>query len=476
MARESSHGLWRHLKPLVDALCIAVSFGISYWVRYELQWIREVEPAYWVPFSVYIPSVLALMAIVVFVYWLEGAYRSERGRTLADELYILFRGTPMGIAAMIFGVFLITPGYYSRLIFGYAGIVILVLVGTSRTIEHQIIDWRHKRGLGVERVLIVGAGEVARSLMRTIVARPGLGYKIVGFVDDDPQKAQTDIGRYPALGTTDDLPEVLRSNEIHEVIITLPWVSYLKIMRVMSQCEQANTRVRIVPDLFQMAFSRVAVDNLNGIPLLGTREPVLRDWQVLFKRILDVLMASLDLLILSPLLLVIAVAIRLDSPGPVIFKQRRVGRHGAEFTCLKFRSMFCDAESKVCRLREQNEATGPLFKMRNDPRMTRVGRFLRRTSLDELPQFWNVLRGEMSVIGPRPALPSEVKEYAPWHQRRLEVPPGITGLWQVSGRSDLTFDEMVLLDVYYIENWSPFLDLRILLKTIPTVILGSGAY
>jgi len=234
--------------------------------------------------------------------------------------------------------------------------------------------------------------------------------------------------------------------------------------------------VRIVPDLFQMAFSRVAVDNLNGIPLLGTREPVLRDWQVLFKRILDVLMASLGLLILSPLLLVIAVAIRLDSPGPVIFKQRRVGRHGAEFTCLKFRSMFCDAESKVCLLRDQNEATGPLFKMRNDPRMTRAGRFLRRTSLDELPQFWNVLRGEVSVIGPRPALPSEVKEYAPWHQRRLEVPPGITGLWQVSGRSDLTFDEMVLLDVYYIENWSPFLDLRILLKTIPTVILGSGAY
>jgi len=138
--------------------------------------------------------------------------------------------------------------------------------------------------------------------------------------------------------------------------------------------------------------------------------------------------------------------------------------------------MFCDAESRVALLRDQNEATGPLFKMRNDPRRTRVGRILRRFSLDELPQFWNVLRGEMSVIGPRPALPSEVKEYAPWHQRRLEVPPGVTGLWQVSGRSDLTFDEMVLLDVYYIENWSPFLDLRILLKTIPTAILGSGAY
>ncbi len=476
MMRKHDSGPWRYLKPIVDALCVALSFGIAYWIRYDLQWIREVEPAYQVPFRVYIPSVSALMVILVLVYWLEGAYRAERGRTLSDELYILFRGTLVGIAAMIFGVFLTTPNYYSRLIFGYTGIIILGVIGTSRAIERQIIDRRHKRGLGVDRVLIVGAGEVGRALMRTIVARPELGYKIVGFVDDDPLKAQTDIGPYPALGTTENLPEILRNNEIHEVIIALPWASYTKIMSVMSQCEQANTRVRIVPDLFQMAFSRVAVDNLNGIPLLGTKEPVLRDWQVLFKRFLDVFIASLALVVFSPLFLLIAIAIRLDSPGPVIFKQKRVGRNGVEFTCFKFRSMFCDAESKVDLLREQNEATGPLFKMRNDPRMTRVGRFLRRTSMDELPQFWNVLKGEMSVIGPRPALPSEVKEYAPWHRRRLEVPPGITGLWQVSGRSDLTFDEMVLLDVYYIENWSPFLDLRILLKTIPTVILGSGAY
>lgn len=476
MARERRPTPWRYVKPLVDAFCVALSFGIAYWIRYELQWIREVEPAYHVPFRVYLPSVFALVAILVVVYWLEGAYRSERGRTLSDELYILFRGTLVGIAAMIFGVFLTTPNYYSRLIFGYTGIIILVVIGLSRAIERQIIDRRHKRGLGVERVLIVGAGEVGRALMRTVMARPELGYKIVGFVDDDPLKAQTSIGPFPALGTTDDLPRLLTTIEVDEVIIALPWVSYPKILRLMGECERANVRVRIVPDLFQMAFSKVAVDNLNGIPLLGTREPVLRDWQVLFKRLMDVLIASFCLVAFAPLFLIIALAIRLDSPGPVIFKQRRVGRNGVEFTCLKFRSMFCDAESKVDLLRDQNEATGPLFKMRNDPRMTRVGRFLRRTSLDELPQFWNVLRGEMSVIGPRPALPSEVQEYAPWHRRRLEVSPGITGLWQVSGRSDLTFDEMVLLDVYYIENWSPFLDLRILLKTIPTVILGSGAY
>ncbi len=225
-----------------------------------------------------------------------------------------------------------------------------------------------------------------------------------------------------------------------------------------------------------MTLSRVVVDNLDGIPLLSVRELSLREWQVALKRALDVVVAGLGVLLLSPVLLLTALAIRLDSPGPVIFRQTRVGRGGQEFTCLKFRTMCVDAEARLAELKRQNEANGPWFKMRHDPRSTRVRRLLRRTSLDELPKLWNVLRGEMSLIGPRPNLPSEVQAYEPWHYRRLEITPGMTGLWQVSGRSELSFDEMVLLDVYYIENWSPILDLHILLKTIPTVLLGSGAY
>jgi exopolysaccharide biosynthesis polyprenyl glycosylphosphotransferase len=468
--------VWRILKPLVDAALIVLAFGIAYWVRYELQWIREVEPAFIVPFRVYIPSVVALTAILMLVYWLEGAYRAERGRPLFDEFYVLSRGTVTGIATMIVIVFLATPSYYSRLIFGYTGVITLLLVGTSRFLERAMVTLGHRHGRGVERVLIVGAGEVARSIMRTVVARPDLGYKIVGFVDDDPVKAQTDIGRYPALGTTDDLPAVMANLPIDEVIITLPWMSHRKIVHIMSQCERSNVHVWIVPDLFQITLTKVVVDNLNGIPLLGMREPTLRDWQVLFKRVMDVSISIVGLVLLSPLLALIAIAIKLDSPGPVIFRQPRVGRGGTAFTCFKFRSMYVDAEARMAALRDQNEATGPLFKMRNDPRRTRVGRLLRRMSMDEFPQLWNVLIGDMSMIGPRPPLPSEVQEYAPWHRRRLEVSPGITGLWQVSGRSDLTFDEMVLLDIYYIENWSPFLELSILLKTIPTVLFGSGAY
>jgi exopolysaccharide biosynthesis polyprenyl glycosylphosphotransferase len=470
---------WSLFKPLLDMLLIVLSFVGAYWVRYRLQWIREIEPAYFVPFVVYVPSVLALVAILPVVYWIEGAYRSVRGRGLLDELWIVLRGTVSGIATMIVIVFMATPSYYSRLIFGYAGVIIVILLSLSRGIERTITVQRRRQGIGVRRVLVVGAGETARSVMRAVVARPELGYQIIGFVADDPEQQEAPnarIGRYPALGPTAHLPEIIAQHAVDEVIVTLPWMSHRTIQSIAQQCERARVLVHIVPDLFQMTLSRVVVDNLDGIPLLSVAEPALRSWQVVFKRLMDVLVAGTGLLLLSPVLLLTALAIRLDSPGDVIFRQTRVGRGGQEFTFYKFRTMCADAEARLIELRQRNEADGPWFKIRNDPRQTRVGRFLRRVSLDELPQLWNVLIGDMSLIGPRPNLPSEVREYEPWHYQRLEVAPGITGLWQVSGRSDLSFDEMVLLDVYYIENWSPVLDLAILLKTIPTVVLGSGAY
>ena len=467
---------WDYIKPLADMFLVFLSFEIAYWVRYELQWIRQVEPAYLVPFGVYLPSVVALVTIQVLVYWREGAYSRGGEPSVGDDLYKVLRGTLTGIAAMIIIVFLSTPSYYSRLIFGYAGIFTLITIGISRIIEHAIVTARLKRGIGVERLLIVGAGELGRSVMRAVVARPELGYQIVGFVDDNPDKAHTDIGRYPALGATENLRELIYSQAVDQVIVTLPWASHVKIAQIARQCERCRVAVRIVPDLFQMTLGRVVVDSLDGIPLLGIREPALRSWQVAAKRATDTILAALGLILLSPVLAIAALAIKLDSPGPVVFRQTRVGRGGRRFTCLKFRSMYLDAEERLRALCQQNEATGPIFKMRDDPRRTRVGRFLRRTSIDELPQLVNVLKGEMSIVGPRPAIPAEVDAYEAWHLRRLEVWPGITGLWQVSGRSNLTFDEMVLLDIYYIENWSPLLDLRILFKTIPTVLLGKGAY
>jgi exopolysaccharide biosynthesis polyprenyl glycosylphosphotransferase len=467
---------WRYLKPLLDLALVLAAFSAAYYLRYEVQWIRQVEPAYRVPFRVYVPSMLGLTGVTLLTYWIEGAYRQERDRHFLAEFSLVLRGGLIGITVTIFVVFLASPGYYSRLIFAYTGLAIVFLVGLSRGIERAVFVRWHRRGIGVSRVLLVGAGDTAHSIIRTIYARPDLGYQLIGFLDDDPARSQTDIGRFSALGTTDLLPRILGEQRVDEVMIALPWGAHRKIVKMIELCEKRRVSVHIVPDLYQLTLSRVAMDNLNGIPLLSLHEPALRDWQVLLKRALDVVLSILVLVVASPVLLITVIAIKLDSKGPIIFSQERVGKDDHEFKVYKFRSMHVGAEEQVGVLEEQNEATGPLFKIKNDPRCTNVGRFIRRASIDELPQFWNVIKGDMSIIGPRPALRSEVTRYEPWHLRRLEVAPGITGLWQVSGRSDLTFDEMVLLDVYYIENWSPLLDLGILLKTIPTIILGSGAY
>lgn len=466
---------WRYLKPMADGALVVLGFVLAYLVRYELQWLRAVEPTFHVGLEAYLPTILMLTPITVLALYLEGAYKDTRARPLLDEFYLAFKGTLSGIAVMTIVSFYAGPWYYSRLIYGYAGVIIMLLLWLSRSIEAIVIRQRQKRGIGVTRLLLVGADENARAIMRAVVARPELGYQIVGFVDDDPNNLGKEIARYPSLGTTADLPEIIETRAVDEVIITLPWMSQREIMRIMGQCRRNKVRTRIVPDLFQMTLRNVVVDSIDGVPLLGIEEPSLPTWQDALKRTTDVIVASVLLVVLMPLFVLIAIAIKVDSPGPALFRQRRLGRGGKEFVCLKFRTMCANAEELLPQLIDQNEATGPIFKMRNDPRRTRVGRLLRH-GLDELPQLWNVLKGEMSLVGPRPPIPSEVAAYEPWQLRRLDVRPGITGLWQVSGRSNLTFDEMVLLDLYYIENWSPLMDLGILLKTIPVALVGSGGY
>jgi exopolysaccharide biosynthesis polyprenyl glycosylphosphotransferase len=312
--------------------------------------------------------------------------------------------------------------------------------------------------------------------MRVIVAQPELGYRVVGFMDDNPDKGSTDIGPFKALGPLSNLPQAIEEEKADEVVITLPWMYHRKIMRIVRECERRRVRASIVPDIFQMSLTRVDVEDLGGVPLIGVHDVTIGRGALVTKRVLDILGAAVGLLLAAPFMALIALAIRLDSPGPILFSQDRVGLGGRTFRIFKFRSMHIGADADREALADLNEADGPLFKIRDDPRLTRVGRFLRRFSLDELPQFFNVLQGDMSLVGPRPPLPSEVEQYQEWHRRRLEAPPGMTGLAQVSGRSRLTFDETVLLDVYYIENWSPWLDFKILVRTIPKAIWGEGAY
>lgn len=462
---------------ITDVLLINLAFAIAYWLRYGLQWFAAVDEAYFVPYSAFIPISLALTVLLLSIYKLGGVYNMPRGASWFDEVYRLTTGTATGIILIIFFiVFFVQPTLYSRLIFFYAGTLITILLSISRLGKRLVRTMLRKRGLGVDRLLIVGAGEVGRTVMRNVVAQPALGYHVVGFVDDDPDKGGTDIGRFKALGNTTYIPRLVKELAIDEVIITLPWMYHRKIVSIIAQCEREQVRVRIVPDIFQMTLSHLDVEDLGGIPMIGVRDISISGSQRFVKRAMDVAISLLGIIFLFPIFILLAVMIRLDSPGPAVFRQIRVGKEEQLFACFKFRSMKVGADEEKDRLLDKNEVRGPVFKMRDDPRITGMGRFIRRTSLDELPQLFNVLMGHMSLVGPRPAIPSEVQRYQPWHKRRLEVAPGMTGLWQVSGRSELSFDEMVLLDLYYIENWSPLLDLQILVRTLPKAILGEGAY
>nr|HID14458.1 undecaprenyl-phosphate glucose phosphotransferase [Anaerolineae bacterium] len=457
-----------------DILLINASMLLAYWVRYELQWFRDIS--YYHPLSAYVPFGLLFTVLMLLTFRMDRVYQRWRGHAWLDQVYRIINATAKSVVVMLAITFVLQPLQYSRLLLVEAGIIAIILLALSRTAQNGIVGWLRARGVGVDRVIIVGAGEVGRTVMRTIVARPELGYQIVGFIDDNPAKGSTDIGRFKALGPLNNLPRLIEEEAVDEVIITLPWMYHRKIMSIVRECERRQVSARIVPDLFQMSLSQVDVDDLGGVPLIGVREVGFGRGALLVKRVIDVIGATIVLVLGAPLLALIALAIRLDSSGPIVFRQTRVGAGGKTFEMYKFRSMRKGAEEELERLRELNEADGPIFKIRDDPRLTRVGKLLRRFSLDELPQLWNVLRGEMSLVGPRPPLPVEVSRYMEWHKRRLEVRPGMTGLWQVSGRSLLSFDEMALLDIYYIENWSLWLDFKILLRTIPRVLFGDGAY
>ena len=458
-----------------DALLVNLAFLTAYIARIELQLFRAVDPTYQTPLAEYAPLIAGLTVLLLAMFWFGGAYDLRRNTTWLDMMVVIARSTLIAVLLVIIATFADLVLLFSRLLFVYTAILIGVYLGLSRAIWGLVLARLRQRGIGVAHALVVGAGEVGRTVIRTIIARPELGFQPVGFVDDSPGRS-TDIGPFRALGVIDNIPTVLSNEAIDEVIITLPWSDHLRILRIVQVCAARGVRARVVPDLFQMSLSSVDVNDLGGIPLIGMRPPSLRGANLLVKRIFDLAVGIPLSLIAVPLMLILASLIKLDSPGPILFRQARIGMHGKLFQVYKFRSMRHGAEEEVEQLRDRNQASGPLFKIKDDPRRTRVGRFLRHTSLDELPQLINVLRGEMSLVGPRPPLPQEVEQYQDWHKQRLKAQPGMTGLWQVSGRSDLSFDEMVLLDVHYIENWSVPLDILILLRTIPKMLSGDGAY
>ncbi|HCI81208.1 MAG TPA: undecaprenyl-phosphate glucose phosphotransferase, partial [Ktedonobacter sp.] len=333
----------------------------------------------------------------------------------------------------------------------------------------------YRLGLGETRVLVIGSGRLGKMTMQHIAANPTLGYSIVGFLHE-PSEEPGDFGRFKMLGTLDDIGLVIRSMQIDEVIIALPAHLHQYAIKSVKLCERLGATFKLIPDLYEMSLSRIDMEAIEGIPLIGIKQESLNTVQQAITRIVDISVASIVLIVGSPLWLCIALIIRLTSAGPVVFSQTRIGKNCKPFAMYKFRTMYKDADKRLASLMALNEAQGHFFKMKNDPRITPFGKFLRRSSLDEVCNLINVLKGDMSLVGPRPPLPHEVAQYEEWQKGRLAIKPGLTGLWQVRGRSDISFDEGVLMDLYYIENWSLHLYFHILLRTVPAVLLRRGAY
>jgi exopolysaccharide biosynthesis polyprenyl glycosylphosphotransferase len=470
----------------LDAALILVGFVLAYHMRYTVRWpppfesvVREVATGNYVPAEAFTPYAIGLAFGLLAMFAMKGLYRLPRSASVLDHIGIILSSTTTGIAVLIVVVFLHrTTAFYSRLIFAFAWITIVLLLSLMRVIVIWTQRWRWARGIGCERVLVVGGKGLGRSVMESIVAHPFLGYHLVGYLEDNeaPANGVRPNLHFHHLGHLIDLHATIASRRVQRVILALPFWEQDRLPQLVDICRATGVTFNVVPDLYHLSFDRAEADQLSGIPLIGLKTVSLRGWNLLVKRTMDLVLIAIG----SPLVLLlgglIALAIRRDSPGPIVFRQQRVGKGGKLFTTYKFRTMVVDAEQRKADISADEPIDDRLFKMRHDPRTTRLGRFLRRTSLDELPQLWNVVLGEMSLVGPRPQVPQEVAKYQDWHARRLEVTPGMTGLWQVLGRSDSTFDEMVRLDIYYAENWTPGMDIRILLQTLPAVLSGRGAY
>lgn len=392
----------------------------------------------------------------------------------SEELRRVGRALVLGVFCMAaLGFTLQAPA--SRVWLVLTGLTAFVLVGVEREVARRLFGRLRRSGGLLRPVVIVGVNHEAQELAALMSSEPDLGYRLAGFVTDlDPDRVDPRIAGQ-VLGRVADTRRVVRDVQAVGVIVAATATTLDISNRLVRELTNDGIHVELSSALRDVASSRLTVRPFGRFPVIYV-EPVHRSgWRTSAKRAFDVSVATLGLMGASLLMLVVAVAVRLDSPGPVLFRQVRVGRNGKPFKVLKFRTMVVGAEEQVIDLRDLNEADGPLFKISADPRVTRVGAILRRTSIDELPQLWNVIRGDMSLVGPRPAIPSEVEAWLPELHERLRVKPGMTGMWQVNGRSAASWDDYVRLDLYYVDNWSLSTDLTILAQTVPAVLSSRGA-
>jgi exopolysaccharide biosynthesis polyprenyl glycosylphosphotransferase len=448
---------------LADGACLALAFVLAFVVR-----ARGEGPDLLAARTEHLLLATAALPLWLALFARRRLYNARHIGRRVDELRRITNGSAVAVFSMA------ALGYALQLDVSRAWLLLtgafgVAIVFAEREVARYVFRSLRCSGRMLRNVVIVGGNDEATQLANMLADDPTLGYRVVGFVDDH----EDDTGR--RLGPVDETLGIVRRTGATGVILAASAMSVAVSNRLVRDLVHDGIHVELSSTLRDVAAERLTIRPLGRYPMVYVepRRPV--GWRSATKRAFDIVLATIGLLFVAPIALAIAVAIRLGG-GPVLFRQERVGRNGQPFKVLKFRTMVVDAEELIIDLRDRNEADGPLFKLRNDPRVTRVGRILRKASLDELPQLLNVLRGEMSLVGPRPALPSELVGWDTDLHARLRVKPGITGMWQVSGRSDTDFESYSRLDLYYVDNWSLLTDLAILAKTVPTVLFGSGAY
>ena len=463
---------------LLDAALVQVSLLSAFRLRFILPFGQVVVPD-WIDEYIYAPNLsmhisIGLLWLILFLFF--SCYTPRRIILWFDEFQrILLAHTVAALS--LTGLLYLANIPLLRLVFAYFYVITLVMLLGYRVLLRLWHRSHHDSSTSVARILVVGAGNIGRELVAEFERQHWPGITFVGFVDDDLEKHDTVIANLPILGSLNQTSQVINDYDVDEVIVALPREAHIDLVSLTRRLSELPVRLRIVPDYFDLAFHSATIESLGGFPLIGLRDPAIDEFQRFAKRLMDIFLSFVGLAMVSPFMIIIALLIKLEDDGPILFRAKRVGENGRLFNMLKFRSMIVDAEKIQMEINRVDEESGSIHhKDPDDPRITKIGHFIRQTSLDELPQLVNVLRGDMSLVGPRPELPWLVDTYEPWQRKRFAVPQGITGWWQVNGRSDNLMHLHTDQDLYYIQNYSIWLDVQILWRTIGVVLRGRGAY
>jgi exopolysaccharide biosynthesis polyprenyl glycosylphosphotransferase len=456
----------------LDGILVALNLALADLIRPALS---DLPFARYVPSWFHVPLLLYILLPIawVMVLLLFSVYDGRRNLRLWEELSNLTLGSALA-SVVLAGMLYLSFRMVSRLLFlGFILTTYLSLLAW-RLLARTVLRAEAGKWIRQRKVIIVGSGTVGKSLQEQIDAHPWLGLKVIGILTDDAGKHQDETRII--LGTVNDARQVVSQHNVDDVVVALPDRAYQKINNLVVELHDLPVKVWLVPDYFRLALHKAVVEEFAGIAMLDLRAPALNEYQRMVKRAFDLVAGTLFQIFMLPIMTGIAIAIRLDSPGPALFKQIRVGENGRLFGMYKFRTMVQDAEQRLGEVLQHDENGNLIHKFPDDPRITRVGHFLRRTSLDEVPNIFNVLRGEMSLVGPRPELPMLVENYQPWQHKRFAVPQGMTGWWQINGRSDKPMHLHTEDDLYYVQHYSLWLDIKILIKTVWVWLRGRGAY